>query len=419
MAPVWQIALFAAILVFSTTHSDAAERRGSNNQLGPNYLILDPVEGSRMPKTPEIEATEEMLGITVELERFYHANSVQISYMHVTSIDPSSRIAAHGVKVGDIVSYIRAGGQYDTGRPERADEYSWLHQAKKYPYFHLTFSRKYLAAHVATVKNLSANDRSANFGSADAVTAVSRAAKLDSEKPWKKYTMFRAYQETSNGVDRYIVQPDSGALSDPQRFFSSLGSQLRWPCRNGCDLHISDERGTGVLRYRAAPALGRMTYYRLDDQIDLSVAENFSANFLIFLHNLSINDLDAIKLTSGDGYFEPIARLYYHFAVKYGELCADQIGNMGGLVISSFETDGYGNTKQTGSTVLPVEASFEARARDYAKWYVHGLVQYRVRSGVGDFIEFYGCRSPIVANVRKNLELFGLNHTEIRNGKGF
>lgn len=191
-------------------------------------------------------------------------------------------------------------------------------------------------------------------------------------------------------------------------------------CSRGCVIQIVDGSGKVRSRYGAYNLGNGWTFFALTSEVDRQFFQTYAFGSLQFLPSLFNGDLALIELTSR---FQPhIARLYYHFALSYGAQCKANIPHLSELVTTSTVTTtrpfSGSQTRVAGRSYKPVETAFAARAVDYGNWYVSGLAELTVRSGVDRFIATQGCASKKVQAVRKNLLGFGRVHTKMRARSG-
>ena len=248
---------------------------------------------------------------------------------------------------------------------------------------------------------------------------------------YEKYRLFSAYLEYSvdGTITKYHIRSHEqenysnrlDLFRDVQQEISS-SLAMHENCRKGCELHLHDPSDDSTLgKYFMTGYPGSMLYYELGKYPNENIIRDYGYDALAFIFNLSVGDVELIKLTSR--YQQGIARLYYWFGLKYGDQCQANIKNIGEVRLKTIttETSEFGNSRviNEDESVYPVENSFVARVVDYGNWYVFGMAEYKVSSGVSQFIRKFGCTSTPVSNVRKNLLRFGLAHKKINSKQGF
>lgn len=223
------------------------------------------------------------------------------------------------------------------------------------------------------------------------------------------------FPESSFGLTRESDNDRSLAMRMRNIIDAKIGQCLR-----GCVIQIVDGTRNVRSKYGAYNLGNNWTFFALTPEVDREFFQTYAFGSLQFLPNLFNGHLDLIELTYR---FQPhLARLYYHFAVSYAQKCRANISSLSALVRTSTETTtrpwSSPSTRVTGKEYIPVETVFAARTADYYNWYVYGLSERTVRTGVDKFIATHGCTSNKVQTVRRNLLGFGRVHTRInaRNG---
>lgn len=407
------LSVFLLVLVLTAEAQRGTGGRSVGPLLGPESRLIGPVEGTERQKSPGVIAFEGALGITVELSTFHHGEpgNNPIRYLHITSIDPGSRIAASGVQVGDIVSFIEIGGIQGTGRAEWIRSFQYVDYAEQVDVFELTFSRDFRDAIVATVSDLSVKHPDGNFVSGDLAPQVQRSTNLPFnapglQQPSNNPTVLVDTSACASGQQTTYVVLSEAERDDAAR----RNSGLRYAAATkGClgqdsvenTVHLYMEDGEHIEEYvYVRPNLMPVT---LRDRIS---GDNFSRYRFGPLLKLLANERLDMAMLEIQRERRPY-HMFYYFAFRYGETCIPDSAPRDRIVQSTVETVtgwGYQDSEVVDQDVRFVEAGLGQKVVDIGERYVYGLAAGLADRDVRRLFDTHSCDAEIIQNIRRTLK---------------